>query len=137
MADKETPVIEKPDYESTKPQNPLSSIISKFTEIFNFRFPPPPVRKKIQSESKSSVVEEDESKAVIVRFPDAHVVQPLKLQAQELERDTNPVFLWQVCFMLKSSPDQIFIYLFIYICDYKIQGVNVKLIKDLKLILSF
>ncbi|KAK1416590.1 hypothetical protein QVD17_32381 [Tagetes erecta] len=75
--------------ENKEATNPLSWIISK---VVNFRFPPPPVRKDV---SKSALVQE-EDKPVIVRLPDPNktVVEPsLKLQAQ---RDTNPVFLWQV-----------------------------------------
>ncbi|KAK9064041.1 hypothetical protein SSX86_017913 [Deinandra increscens subsp. villosa] len=109
MAEKEAPMVHKPENESSNhPNNPFSSIISKFTEVISFRFPPPPAKndaRKVESERKAvgnTVVRSgevvEESKPVVVRFPDAHptTVEPLKLQAEEMERDTNPVFLWQV-----------------------------------------
>ncbi|KAI3517171.1 hypothetical protein L1887_16381 [Cichorium endivia] len=108
MAEKGASMVRKPEDESSGPPNPLLSVISKITQVFNFRFPPPSAEKgvvKVETESKgngdaalrsSEVVEV--SKPVVVRFPDARTatVPPLKLEADEMEQDTNPVVLWQV-----------------------------------------
>ncbi|KAL8200624.1 hypothetical protein R6Q57_011963 [Mikania cordata] len=53
MAEKETSVVHNPDSQSIRNPNPISSIISKFTEVVNFRFPPPPV-KKLEIERKAA-----------------------------------------------------------------------------------
>ncbi|KAD2804750.1 hypothetical protein R6Q59_029831 [Mikania micrantha] len=101
MAEKETSISNS---QSIRHPNPISSIISKFTEVINFRFPPPPA-KKVETERKTAgdavipggeAVED--SNPATVRFPQAHptTVAPLKLQEDEVEGDTNPVFLWQV-----------------------------------------
>ncbi|KAJ0764078.1 hypothetical protein HanPI659440_Chr08g0288111 [Helianthus annuus] len=106
MADeKEAPaaaVVHTPDHESITPPNPLSSFISNFTQLINFRFPP----KKLETDNKSAAGNTvfrtgepaEDSKPVTVRFSDARpaTVAPLKLEAEEVEKDTNPVFLWQV-----------------------------------------
>ncbi|KAI7730049.1 hypothetical protein M8C21_020000 [Ambrosia artemisiifolia] len=95
-------VIHTPDHELITSPNPLSSLISKFTQIINFHFPPPPP-KKVETESKAAgntVVRSgdaaEESKPVTVKFSDArpNTVAPLKVEAEE--KDTNPVFIWQV-----------------------------------------
>ncbi|XP_023762673.1 uncharacterized protein LOC111911121 [Lactuca sativa] len=110
MAEKGASMVRKPEDESSGPPNPLLSVISKFTKFVNSRFPPPPAEKdvvKVETESKGSgdsifrsseVVEPEASKPVVVRFPDARTttVPPLKVEAEELEQDTNPVVLWQV-----------------------------------------
>ncbi|XP_024991298.1 uncharacterized protein LOC112525407 [Cynara cardunculus var. scolymus] len=112
MADKEVSMVRKPEDESSSHRNPLFSIISKFTQVFNLRFPPspppPPAKKdvvKVERVSKGSgdavlhgseVAEE--SKLVTVRFPEARTttVAPLKLEPEEVEQGTKPVVLWQV-----------------------------------------
>ncbi|CAH1430801.1 unnamed protein product [Lactuca virosa] len=110
MAEKGASMVRKPEDESSIPPNPLLSVISKFTKFVNSRFPPRPAEKdvvKVETESKGSgdsvfrsseVVEPEVSKPVVVRFPDARTttVPPLKVEAEELEQDTNPVVLWQV-----------------------------------------
>ncbi|CAI9296193.1 unnamed protein product [Lactuca saligna] len=111
MAEKGASMVRKPEDESSGPPNPLLSVISKFTKFVNSRFPPPPTAEKdvvkVETESKGSgdsifrsseVVEPEVSKPVVVRFPDARTttVPPLKVEAEELEQDTNPVVLWQV-----------------------------------------
>ncbi|KVI05087.1 hypothetical protein Ccrd_016608 [Cynara cardunculus var. scolymus] len=111
MADKEVSMVRKPEDESSSHRNPLFSIISKFTQVFNLRFPPspppPPAKKdvvKVERVSKGSgdavlhgseVAEE--SKLVTVRFPEARTttVAPLKLEPEEVEQGTKPVVLWQ------------------------------------------
>ncbi|KAJ0552789.1 hypothetical protein HanHA89_Chr08g0289051 [Helianthus annuus] len=92
-------VVHTPDH---TPPNPLSSFFSNFTQLINFRFPP----KKLETENKSAAGNTvfrtgepaEDSKPVTVRFSDARpaTVAPLKLEAEEVEKDTNPVFLWQL-----------------------------------------
>nr|XP_043638197.1 heavy metal-associated isoprenylated plant protein 7-like [Erigeron canadensis] len=80
--------------------NPLSSIISKFTQLFNFRFPPPPPpsSKKAESAGPRSDEVAEVQKPVAVKFPDNQTtsVAPVKLEPAEIEQDTNPAVLWQV-----------------------------------------
>ncbi|KAF5794535.1 hypothetical protein HanXRQr2_Chr08g0329161 [Helianthus annuus] len=95
-------VVHTPDHESITPPNPLSSFISNFTQLINFRFPP----KKLETDTKTAAGNTvfrsgepaEDSKPATVRFSDARptTVAPLKLEAEEVEKDTNPVFLWQV-----------------------------------------
>ncbi|KAJ9553739.1 hypothetical protein OSB04_017784 [Centaurea solstitialis] len=106
MADKQVSTLStNPEDESTRPPNPFVSIISKFTEVFNSRFPPPASEKKdvvvkVEKERKvagGEVVVVEESKPVTVRFPEAPtttVAPPLKEEV--VERDRKPVVLWQV-----------------------------------------
>ncbi|KAI3734653.1 hypothetical protein L6452_14127 [Arctium lappa] len=113
MAENEVSMVRKPEDESSRPPNPLFSIISKFTQIFNSLFLPPtpsPSAKKdvvkVEMESKGAGVDAvfhgsevvEESKPVSVRFPEARTttVAPLKLEPEEVEQDTKPVVLWQV-----------------------------------------
>ncbi|XP_076914564.1 uncharacterized protein LOC143573617 [Bidens hawaiensis] len=89
------------DYDSTKPTNPFTSVISKFTNLLaNFRFPPPPV--KVETEAGKTVVRggelAEEEKPVTVRFgePRPTTVAPLKLEAKGVDKETKPAVLWQV-----------------------------------------
>ncbi|KAL9995256.1 hypothetical protein Hdeb2414_s0023g00637051 [Helianthus debilis subsp. tardiflorus] len=86
--------------------NPVTSLFSNlFTQVINFRLPfLPPVKKdvvKVETERKA-VVRDGEvvevSKTATVAFPDGRkkTVEPLKLESEDAERETNPVVLWQV-----------------------------------------
>lgn len=103
MANKEIVIVSKNDVESN--QNPLSSLFSKFTQVFNFQFPPLPFVKKdtvkVETEKKAvvrggEVVEV--KKTTTVTYPDnrSKTAAPLKLESEDAERETNPVVLWQV-----------------------------------------
>ncbi|KAI7749845.1 hypothetical protein M8C21_027510 [Ambrosia artemisiifolia] len=92
--------------ESNKQTNPVTSLFSNlFTQIINFRLPfLPPAKKevmKVETERKA-VVRDGEvvevSKTATVTFPDGRkkTVEPLKLESEDAERETNPVVLWQV-----------------------------------------
>ncbi|KAM7526828.1 hypothetical protein LguiA_016730 [Lonicera macranthoides] len=86
--------------------NPLFSLFSNFLQTLNFpllhaffNFPPPKVAATKQEEKSVSVTlpTNEEAKVGTVKFPDSRpAVFPLKLESEELERDTNPVVLWQV-----------------------------------------
>lgn len=86
--------------------NPLFSLFSNFLQTFNFPFlhtffsSPPPKVAATKPEDKSvsvTVPTNEEAKVGTVKFPDSRpAVFPLKLESEELERDTNPVVLWQV-----------------------------------------
>nr|GEU30237.1 translation initiation factor IF-2 like [Tanacetum cinerariifolium] len=79
---------------SHAPPNPFSSIISKFTDVFNnFRFPPPPV--KVDTVAGDDVAEE---KPVSIRYPDASGVDvaQVKVESGEVQHVTNPAVMWQV-----------------------------------------
>ncbi|XP_076946806.1 uncharacterized protein LOC143618484 [Bidens hawaiensis] len=90
--------------ESSKPTNPITSLISQFTQVIsNFRLPflPPPPAVKVETEKKA-VVRGGEvtevTKSTTVTFPDGNKksVTPLKLESEGAEQETNPVVLWQV-----------------------------------------
>lgn len=111
MAEKESTTIVRKDDDADPnrpPQpNPVFSLFSKFVQSFNF----PPPKRETAKVVETTVVETtpmtaaavavssevEESKPATVRFPDTRpAVAPLKLEAEELEQDTNPVVLWQV-----------------------------------------
>ncbi|KAI3721835.1 hypothetical protein L2E82_32854 [Cichorium intybus] len=105
MADKETLIVQKTDDESNRPPNPFSLLFTKFTQVFNFPFPPlPPAKKdevKVETERKAivrggEVVEV--TKTATVTYPDGRktTVTPLKLESEEAGQETSPAVLWQV-----------------------------------------
>ena len=110
-------MAENPENSSSVPNNPLSSIISKFTDVFNnFRFPPPPVVVKSDAAVKVTADVADD-KPVSVRYPpDASSVDvaPVKVESGEVDHvttttTTNPALMWQVLFN-SHVPSKLFIF---------------------------
>ncbi|XP_071732985.1 uncharacterized protein [Rutidosis leptorrhynchoides] len=104
MAENGAPIIHKPEDKSHLPPNPFSPIISKFTEVLSLLFPPsPPAKVETVSNAAGDAVSlgsevAEDTKPVSVRFPVAPTTDggPLKLESEEMEKDTNPAVLWQV-----------------------------------------
>lgn len=78
--------------------NPFVTLFTNFTNFFNL--PPPP--KSSASNPDTKVVEpaaqktQSNAPVVVVAFPNKQTVAPLKLESEDLQKDTNPVVLWQV-----------------------------------------
>nr|XP_043632903.1 uncharacterized protein LOC122604068 [Erigeron canadensis] len=106
MTEKGTLIVRQNDDESIQQQNPLSSLFSKFTQVLsNFRLPqfPPAKKDSVTVETqKKAVVRDGEvvavSKSATVTYPDGRskTVGSLKLESEDMEKDTNPAVLWQV-----------------------------------------
>ncbi|PWA93169.1 hypothetical protein CTI12_AA073830 [Artemisia annua] len=88
--------------ENSSPNNPFSSIISKFTDVFNnFKFPPPPVL--VKSDAVKVTADVADEKPVSVRYPldDSSTVDvaPVKVESEPVGdhvTTTNPALMWQV-----------------------------------------
>lgn len=82
--------------EDFKNPNPFVSIFQNLLHIF------PPLKPKTNhasppSPQQVSAEETETYKPEVVTFPDTRqTIPPLKLEAEELEKNSNPAILWQV-----------------------------------------
>ncbi|KAL1817369.1 hypothetical protein DCAR_0521795 [Daucus carota subsp. sativus] len=84
-------VNNKENQETPTNPNPFVSLLTNFTKFFNFPQP------KSAAPNPEAKPENPKSKApVVVAYPSKQTAAPLKLEAEDLEKNTNPVVLWQV-----------------------------------------
>ncbi|KAL8145926.1 hypothetical protein AgCh_003888 [Apium graveolens] len=75
--------------------NPFISLFTNLSKFFNF--PPPKSNPEPKVVETAPVAQNTKSKApVVAAFPNKQTVPPLKFEAEDLERTTNPAVVWQV-----------------------------------------
>ncbi|KAK1396559.1 hypothetical protein POM88_006422 [Heracleum sosnowskyi] len=96
MADSNSIIVNNKDnQEQPSFPNPFISLFTNFTKFFNF--PQPKSNPEPKVAQTAPVAENTKSKApVVATFPNKQTVAPLKLEAEDLEKTTNPVVVWQV-----------------------------------------
>lgn len=98
MADNNTIVVKNNDNQDQPSfPNPFISLWANFTKFFNF--PQPKSNPEPKVSETAPVAQNTKSKApVVAAFPNKQTVAPLKLEAEDLEKNTNPVVIWQVIY---------------------------------------